>query len=147
LTWDSDRISALFSGGGLALHDLSSGARVEMQSASRYAYEHAGGVAQFRLVRTESAPREIPTVLTLEQNYPNPFNPATVIRFHLPSDGHVDLRVFDLLGREVVTLLDEPRKAGAYDVRFDGSGLGSGTYIYRLAFDGSTVSRKLLLMK
>lgn len=68
----------------------------------------------------------------LEQNYPNPFNPSTVIRYQIPESGLVSLKVYDLLGREITTLVDEHKPAGSYDVKFDGSKLSSGVYIYQI---------------
>lgn len=64
------------------------------------------------------------------QNYPNPFNPTTVIGYQLPVAGYVTLRVFDMLGREIVTLVNEEKQAGKYEVKLDGSGLASGIYFY-----------------
>ena len=77
-------------------------------------------------------PPVIPSAWVLFQNYPNPFNPSTVISFELPAVSQVDLRVFDVLGREVAVLADERRSAGIHSVHFDGSGLASGVYLYRL---------------
>ena len=87
------------------------------------------------------------TSFTLEQNYPNPFNPRTVIKFQVPSSKFVKLQVFDLLGREIQTLVNEQKPAGNYEVVFDGSGLASGFYIYKLQSGGATLSRKMLLLK
>jgi hypothetical protein len=83
----------------------------------------------------------------LEQNYPNPFNPVTVIKFVVPADGHVILRVYDILGREVATLVDEYKKSGSYQVLFDATGLSSGVYFYRLDASGKIVQRKMFLVK
>jgi subtilisin family serine protease len=83
----------------------------------------------------------------LEQNYPNPFNPVTLIKFVVPADGHVILRVYDILGREVATLVDEYKKSGSYQVLFDATGLSSGVYFYRLDASGKVVQRKMLLVK
>lgn len=74
----------------------------------------------------------IPKNFNLSQNYPNPFNPTTKINFDLPENGKVDLKVFDLIGREVVTLVNDVRTAGYYTVNFDGSKLSSGIYFYRI---------------
>lgn len=74
----------------------------------------------------------VPLKLELMQNYPNPFNPTTMIGYQIPVSGHVRLTVFDLLGREVAVLVDERKAAGRYEVRFDGSGLSSGVYFYRI---------------
>ncbi|MGB2960605.1 MAG: M14 family zinc carboxypeptidase [Bacteroidota bacterium] len=88
-----------------------------------------------------------PDIFSLRQNYPNPFNPATTIRYSLPRRGHVMLKVFDLLGREVETLVDEVRSAGAHSVRFDAGGLAAGVYLYRLTAGGGSQTRKLLLLR
>jgi hypothetical protein len=74
----------------------------------------------------------VPGTFELSQNYPNPFNPTTTIRFSIPQSGDVTLRVFDILGREVAVLVNEKRTAGRHDVTFDGTGLASGVYLYRL---------------
>jgi photosystem II stability/assembly factor-like uncharacterized protein len=74
----------------------------------------------------------MPELYRLDQNYPNPFNPSTTIMFHLPEAGRVTVTLFDLLGREVRVLADGEYGAGAHRVEMDGSGLASGTYVYRL---------------
>ncbi len=75
---------------------------------------------------------EIPEMFKLEQNYPNPFNPTTTVTYQLPRASQVSLAVFDVLGREVSVLVNERKNAGSYEVKFDGSGLASGVYFYRL---------------
>jgi hypothetical protein len=84
---------------------------------------------------------------SLFQNYPNPFNPSTHITYQVPLSGHVRLEVFDVLGREVATLVDEIREPGEFSVTFDGSPHSSGVYFSRLAAGGFTQTRKLLLLK
>ncbi len=74
----------------------------------------------------------IPQSITLAQNYPNPFNPSTTIRFELPGASSVRLKLYNVMGQEVLTLVDEEMPAGVYDVRFNGSGLSSGVYFYRM---------------
>jgi len=74
----------------------------------------------------------LPVRYALEQNYPNPFNPSTTIRYELPKTSHVSLSVYDVLGREVSVLVNERRDAGVYEIKFDGSGLSSGVYFYRI---------------
>ncbi len=90
---------------------------------------------------------ELPSECRLEQNYPNPFNPITVVRSQLPVASHVRLTVYDVLGREVALLVDGPRVAGRYQDSFDGNGLASGVYIYRLTADAFVESRKMILLK
>jgi hypothetical protein len=90
----------------------------------------------------------IPTEFALEQNYPNPFNPSTVISYQLPvAAGHVSLKVYDVLGREVATLVNEQKAPGNYEVKFDGSKLASGVYIYRIEAGKFSDAKKLLLIK
>jgi hypothetical protein len=84
---------------------------------------------------------------TLFQNYPNPFNPNTEIRYQVPAVSDVKLMVYDILGREVTKLVNEKKAPGIYTLSFDGSGLASGVYIYRLTSDKYVESRKMLLMK
>ena len=83
----------------------------------------------------------------LMQNYPNPFNPTTVIRFSVPEDGLVSLKVYDILGREVGTLINQVIPQGNHQVNFDGSGLASGMYIYKLTAGSYTESYKMVLAK
>jgi hypothetical protein len=90
---------------------------------------------------------ETPVRFALEQNYPNPFNPNTTIRYELPGASHVRLSVFDILGREVSVLVDEKRDAGVYEVRFDGSALASGMYVYRLKAGDFVQSRRFVLLR
>ena len=83
----------------------------------------------------------------LHQNYPNPFNPSTTISFKIQVSGFISLKVYDVLGREVATLVNEERKAGTHSVQFDASRLSSGMYIYSLRTGSFSASKKLLLMK
>jgi hypothetical protein len=89
----------------------------------------------------------IPRGFFLAQNYPNPFNPSTTIRYELPKSGIVRLGVYDILGREVSLLVNEMKEAGSYRVEFDGSGLSSGVYFYRLTASDFVQTRKLLLVR
>jgi ligand-binding sensor domain-containing protein len=105
----------------------------------------------FRSVQSTTAVREFsadaPASFSLGQNYPNPFNPSTVVSYRLPVVSNVKLAIYDLLGREVAVLVDEIKKAGTYEVRFDGSHLASGVYFYRIQAEGFTKARRLLLLK
>ena len=73
-----------------------------------------------------------PTTFALDQNFPNPFNPVTTIQYQLPTNSRVTLKVYDLLGREVTTLLNEDRPAGYHDVKWDAANVASGAYFYRI---------------
>lgn len=88
-----------------------------------------------------------PQKYSLAQNYPNPFNPATKIEYGVAQAGYVTLKIFDILGKEVETLVNENKQPGAYRVSFDASSLPSGVYIYRLNAGPYTESRKMLLLK
>ncbi len=94
-----------------------------------------------------SLEKNIPTEFALMQNYPNPFNPSTTIRYELPRESFVTLKVYNVLGQEVATLVNEKKEAGRYEVAFDGSGLTSGVYVYRLQAKDFISSLKLLLLK
>lgn len=89
----------------------------------------------------------IPESFALMQNYPNPFNPSTVVEFSIIESGHVSLRVFDLLGREVALLVDEFKSPGTYRVTFDAEKLTGGTYFYSLRAGNSGVTRKMMMVK
>jgi hypothetical protein len=88
-----------------------------------------------------------PGAFSLAQNFPNPFNPTTIVRYQVPVATDARLVVYDLLGREVAVLVDEPKAPGRYEVRFDGTGLASGVYFYTLTGGGYVESKKLVLMK
>ncbi len=92
---------------------------------------------------------KIPSEFSLSQNYPNPFNPETTINFSIPNSGHVTLKVYDILGRAVATLVDEHKQAGTYSASFNTlrSSLTSGVYLYRLQSGSYNETKKLILMK
>jgi hypothetical protein len=93
----------------------------------------------------------IPTEFSLSQNYPNPFNPITTIKYSIPTSSHrekvVSLKVYDVLGNEVATLVSENQPAGNYEVKFDAFNLSSGVYLYKLNVDSFVQTKKLILMK
>jgi hypothetical protein len=103
------------------------------------------GDTTFVAVENEVSP--IPKEYKLEQNYPNPFNPSTTISYQLPEAGNVSLKVFDVLGREVATLVDEYRNAGSYEIEFVASALPSGVYFYQLKAGDFVETKKMLLIK
>jgi hypothetical protein len=89
----------------------------------------------------------VPTTFSVEQNYPNPFNPSTTIRYGLPNRSHVTLTVYNTLGQQVAFLQNGEQEAGYHDVKFDGSGLSSGVYFYRIESGSFVETRKLILLK
>ncbi len=88
-----------------------------------------------------------PLGFTLFQNYPNPFNPSTTILYSLPVEAFVTLRIYNILGQTVAMLVSEEREAGSYQVQFDGTGLASGVYFYRMRAGDFVDTKKLLLLK
>ncbi|MBX2992839.1 MAG: S8 family serine peptidase [Bacteroidetes bacterium] len=112
-------------------------------------YEHLQASPGNQLSKLTSSPSfaGVPTDYKLHQNHPNPFNPTTVIRYDLPIDGHATLKVYDVLGREALTLLDGNRLAGFHQAVFDARGLSSGTYFYRLQAGDYVSVKKLLLLR
>ena len=94
----------------------------------------------------------IPSNFILYQNYPNPFNPQTTIKYDIPkapftSETHVTLVIYDILGKEVKTLVNEYKKTGSYLVEFDGSNLASGLYYYKISPSNYVETKKLVLIK
>src|SRR5207249_3043080 len=94
-----------------------------------------------------ATPGTEPSEYTLEQNFPNPFNPATKISFNLPSGEFVTLKIYDALGREVATIVNEHRDAGSYQETFDAARLASGLYTYRLRAGSFMQTRKMMIAK
>jgi hypothetical protein len=133
-----------FGGGAYSLQKTNDGGYVIAGESGDDAY----------LIKTNSngvvpVPEEAstPTGLALEQNYPNPFNPRTRIGFEIPVSGFTSLKVYDVLGREVATVVNEKMEAGQHVVSFNAESLPSGVYIYRIETGGYVTSRKMLLLK
>ena len=91
--------------------------------------------------------KPVPYIFELAQNYPNPFNPSTTIKFSIPSESHVILKIYDMLGREVRTLLNEEKAPGNYSANFLAGNLPSGVYLYKLTAGNYTIAKKLVLLK
>jgi len=115
---------------------------------------HLTGAISINVSSVTSADESVPRVFQLQQNYPNPFNPATHIPFSVRGSGFegsgsefTSLKVYDILGREVRTLVNENLQPGSYEVTFDASGLPSGVYLYRLTAGGFTATKQMLLLK
>jgi len=89
----------------------------------------------------------VPQKFALSQNYPNPFNPTTTIRFSVPMSGNYSLRVYNLLGQEIATLLNGPVSAGIHFVNFDASRLSSGIYFYNFSGNNFNQTKKMMLLK
>jgi hypothetical protein len=104
-------------------------------------YENLG------VVGIEGEQADIPQSFNLNQNYPNPFNPGTKIRFTISEFGFTILKVYDVLGNEVATLVNEEKHAGTYEVEWNASNVPSGIYFYQLQTDGYVQTKKMLLLK
>jgi len=90
---------------------------------------------------------EIPTSFSLAQNFPNPFNPTTTIQFSLPKSGDVTLKIYNLLGEEVKTLIDDYKEIGNHSVQFNANNLPSGIYFYKLQAETYNQVKKMILIK
>ena len=101
----------------------------------------------FKYSREVEVSADVPAKYLLEQNYPNPFNPATTINYQLPQNGFVTIKIYDVLGKEVATLVNEQKKQGKYKLNFNASGFASGIYICQLRVNNYLSSRKMLLLK
>lgn len=108
------------------------------------------GIVSYRAYRqtwAEGGHKPYPANYSLHQNFPNPFNPVTTIRYNVSENGYVTLKIYDMLGREIRTLVSENLGAGKYQTTFDASGLASGVYFYKLDVNGYTESKKMMLVK
>ncbi|MCL4280433.1 MAG: T9SS type A sorting domain-containing protein [Ignavibacteriaceae bacterium] len=95
----------------------------------------------------ENSFAELPASFLLEQNYPNPFNPTTNIRFKIAESGYVSLKIFDVLGNEIETLISGEKPSGDYEVKFDGRSLSSGIYFYQLRSGEIIQTKKMILIR
>ncbi|MBL7127652.1 MAG: T9SS type A sorting domain-containing protein [Ignavibacteria bacterium] len=89
----------------------------------------------------------IPKIFSLSQNYPNPFNPTTTIRYDIKTKGNIELKVFDLLGREITMLVNESQTPGTYEIVFDAASLPSGVYFYQLKAGDFVETKKMVVVK
>ena len=105
------------------------------------------GVNIISLTGMQPVNHRVPEAYSLLQNYPNPFNPTTVIQYGIPRSGNIELRVYDILGKEVTTLVNGLKQAGTYSVRFNGENLASGIYFYTLKAGDFVSTKKMLLVK
>ncbi len=116
-------------------------------SSLRSAYNKLSEKSEYITTVTQNRVKELPTSYSLFQNYPNPFNPTSVIGFQLPSDTHVRLSVYDILGKHVALLVDEKKSAGEYTVPFSATSLSAGVYFYRLNAGSYTATKKMTVLK
>ncbi len=164
--FDSDgTVDRTFGSGGIALADSftaedvedvanavaiqSDGKIVAAGNSSGYIVGGAFAVARFLPSNATAITKvnPVPMSFALYQNYPNPFNPTTEIRYQISEVIRVSLKVYDILGREVTTLVNEKQNPGSYSVTFDGSRLASGIYFYRLVAGSYSATKKLVFMK
>ena len=153
LVWDSTKVP---SGAGLELTDLGNGGtKINMKSAGSYRFQ-LNGIDSLQIsafttgVNGQSS--VTPKTFGLSQNYPNPFNPTTIIQYQLSAGSAVTLKVYDMLGKEVKTLVNQRQEAGMYSVILDGSRLSSGVYFYRIVAVSTNgkiynATKKLILLK
>lgn len=142
------QVLATFSGTGLPIGDYYPEITITTNDPNNLTRAIQGHVLVTPVVSVGES--RLPTQFALFQNFPNPFNPSTIIVYHLPSQRHVSLKVYDVLGREVSTLVDRIQEAGRYTVSWDSRGSGgtaSGLYIYRLIAGDFVQVRKMVLMK
>ena len=106
-----------------------------------------GDPAHNRVTGIKKVDNQTPGRFELSQNYPNPFNPSTIIRYSVPRSSLVTLKVFNILGQEVSTLVNQQQNPGKYEVNFNASALSSGVYFYTISNGTSTLTKKMLLLK
>ena len=95
----------------------------------------------------ESISNKIPTEFSLNQNYPNPFNPSTKITYQIPKVSFITLKIYDVLGKEITTLVNEEKPIGSYEIEFNAKNLPSGIYFYKIQAGSFVETKKMVLMK
>ncbi len=122
---------------------------IALSSDEEYLYVASNdGLYLFNLfVSVDEEINENPSLFSLSQNYPNPFNPTTTINYSIKESGFVQLKVYDVLGKEIATLVNEEKRQGGYSVKFNGNNLPSGVYFYTLRVSNFVQSRKMILLK
>jgi hypothetical protein len=118
--------------------------------SDNYLYAGTAGHGLFRTSNSTPVNRDrpkIPLTYNLHQNYPNPFNPSTRITYSIPKAGNISIKIYDIMGRELETLVNEYKNAGQYDVSFDASNICSGVYFYRLMVNDFVSIKKMVLLK
>ena len=120
----------------------------------QYNSRHNGVYGDIMITGISNLETEVPSAFSLEQNYPNPFNPITKIKFQVPlchsgvgRNPNVRMKVFDILGKEVATLVNESLQPGTYEVTFDAASLSSGVYFYKITAGDFSAIRKMVLVR
>jgi photosystem II stability/assembly factor-like uncharacterized protein len=140
--------SQVFSGTGMKLNTIDTFVEDDFPYVWIGGYGFSIVYRQYEKIVTDVERDDLtPHLFTLFQNYPNPFNPTTTINYQIPSTGHVSLKIYDILGREIATLVNEEKSAGNYEIKFDGSNLSSGVYFYRLQSGSFSETKKFVLLK
>jgi len=157
ISWPADgELFVPTEGYSVVLHDLSTGADVNMVEEPSYTFHESGDTRDFEIVVTRIAADveqlAIPTTYALSQNYPNPFNAATAVNYALPENTDVVLEIYNLLGQKVVTLVDENQEAGYYSIIWDGMDddgvpVPTGVYLYKLRAGNFVETKKMVLLK
>jgi hypothetical protein len=150
VTWDK-RYGGLFD--DLSFYGQQTSDSGYIATGSTYSY--GNGQSDFYVIRldsdgstsVENTVYSKPDKFMLIQNYPNPFNPTTTINYSIPERSYVSLKIYDVLGNEVVTLVSEEKPAGSYEIEFNANGMPSGIYLYQLKAGSYSVTKKMLLIK
>jgi len=127
-------------------HPNEAGANVVAQPFVWETFNAAIAYEEIVLVEETSFSESITTYI-LEQNYPNPFNPNTKIKYSVPQSSYITIKVFDILGNDIVTLVNTEKPVGIYEVEFDATTLTSGVYFYRLQAGSFVETKKMILAK
>jgi hypothetical protein len=138
-------------------YDVTAGSYTFYAVAQNYVNQGGSGVASIYASLTvrfyPAAPVDVretinsPVDFSLEQNYPNPFNPSTTIKYSIPRSSRVTIRVFDVLGNEIQTLVNEEKSAGTYELDWNAANLTSGVYYYQMIAGNHISTRKMILLK
>ncbi|MCB9248250.1 MAG: T9SS type A sorting domain-containing protein [Ignavibacteriales bacterium] len=126
---------------------------IDSENSNYYSFLSTRITVHYGSITDVESDKNLSAQFELSQNYPNPFNPTTIIKYSVPnvvsnfSSNNVELKVYDVLGREIKTLVNQKQKAGNYEVSFDTKELSSGVYFYRLQSGDFIQTKKMMLLK